>query len=1142
MNFNWQNKHGFKNNWNALNTSANAYALTQWAEQYTHPTLIIAPDVRTLLQIKRALRFFNTQQLPIHVLPDWEILPFDNFSPHKDIVSERLKTLSQMPSMTNGFILTTAATALHRIVPKAFVLAQRFSIKTGQTLDIEAFIQQLTESNYLRVSQVMEHGEFTVRGSVIDVFPMGHHTPIRIDLFDDEIDTLRLFDAETQLSTDKIDAIELLPAQEVVLNRQSSDTFRKNYREAFGDQVASHLPYQMVSDLKTFQGIEYYLPLFFDEPMNTVLDYLPKDSCVCFWNDSTEALESLPSDFNQRYELAKLENDRPPLPVNHVFWQDADIYTAAKAFAQIHFSRENNASNISLPFDSPKILPQKREANELAQLILDHANKNSAALVLTMESMGRRQWMSDLLCAQKVPHTLRANWSEIEADHHELQVVVAPLELGFIETEAGFEILTENQLLGQSTVVQSRRRRKSHEDFNESIKHLAELELGSPVVHEIHGVGRYQGMELIDVGEHEQEFIQLTYANDDKLFVPISDLHLISRYAGNADTAPLHKLGTDHWDKAKEKARKRAYDVAAELLQIYAQREAREGNVYQVDADDYAQFASEFPFEETEDQHNAINDVLADMATPKPMDRLVCGDVGFGKTEVAMRAAFVAVNAGQQVALLVPTTLLANQHYQSFLDRFANWPVRIAVLSRFQTGKKLTQTLEAIESGEVDIVVGTHKLIQPSVKFKSLGLVILDEEHRFGVKQKEQFKKLRAEVDVLTMTATPIPRTLNMAMSDLRDLSIISTPPARRLAVKTFVRQWNDGLIREAFLRELYRGGQIYFLHNNIDSIEVTRDKLLELIPEAKVEIAHGQMSERQLESVMSDFYHQRFNVLLCTTIIETGIDVPNANTIFIDRADKFGLAQLHQLRGRVGRSHHQAYAYMLTPSHQALTGDAEKRLAAISKFEDLGVGFALASQDLEIRGAGELLGDGQSGQIQEIGFGMYADLLEKAVKALKSGDEPSADPFDQAHSSVDLQESALIPADYLPDVHTRLVLYKRMSNAKTLQDLKQLQIEMIDRFGLLPDETQVLFAQMEIQIQTKALGIEKLTAYADHIRLKFHENPTIDPVRLIQLIQIQPSVYKMKGATQLNVHLDSFSWQDKIQHVDRTLAELTDA
>lgn len=1119
---------GHRSRTSALNLSSAALFISQLQQQ--HPfCVVLASDSQKANQLQQQIAFFSAaHNTPLLTFPEWETLPYDQFSPHQDLVSERLKTLYQLPNSQQGILVIPAPLLAQKLIPQEYLAKFTFLFKAGDLLNPEQLIEQLTASGYQRVSTVMEHGDYAVRGGIIDLFPMGSKKPFRLDLFDDEIESIRSFDPETQRTIDTIDSVELLPAKEFNLSRDGIDLFKQNFRQYFGENAHQNQLYKQVSNAEAVGGLEYYLP-FFHQQTATLFDYLPENTVFIDFDDLEKTLERNFKDYQERYQIAQHNPDYPVIKPQDLLCGDSEIMAGLKNYHRISVSNDDSKNNkFSHQFKRHTLPNLAIEAN--SEYPLAHLNSfldvEKKPVVFCAESTGRRETLITVLAKhlkqKKIAQpTLCQNWAEVSdwvsgAKNSQAAIVVGPIEQSIWLQELC--VITEADIFGQ-TVLQRRRRKSRHQDFDSAISNLVELEEGSPIVHIDHGVGRYIGLETMDIRGTAHEFLKIEYAKQAMLYVPVSSLHLISRYTGaTPETAPLHQLGSDKWDKAKQKAAQKAHDVAAELLDIYAQRAARKGLAFETDEEAYARFAASFPFEETPDQWIAIESVLADMKSDKPMDRLVCGDVGFGKTEVAMRAAFVAAHAGKQVAMLVPTTLLAQQHFENFRNRFSDWPIRVEVLSRFQSAKEQKIILSDLADGKIDIIIGTHKLIRKEIVYKQLGLIIIDEEHRFGVRQKEQLKKIRAEVDVLTMTATPIPRTLNMAMNDLRDLSIIATAPAKRLAVQTFVQQWNEETVREACLREIRRGGQVYLLYNQVDRIERMVEQMQELIPEAKVTFAHGQMNEKQLESVMEDFYHRRFNILVCTTIIETGIDIPTANTILIHRADKFGLAQLHQLRGRVGRSHHKAYAYMFTGDKSALTRDAEKRLTAIAKHNTLGAGFMLASHDLEIRGAGELLGDGQSGQISEVGFGLYSEILERAVKALKSGKQPELNAKLHHGCEVDLGEPSLIPEDYLPDVHSRLVLYKRIATADSKESLRDLEVEMIDRFGLLPQQVKNLFMAAEVKLLVEPIDVLKVDASEAMIRVVFGEQPNIDMGKTILLLQQEPKRYQMKGQNEIKI------------------------
>ncbi|MCQ4312744.1 transcription-repair coupling factor [Pseudomonas stutzeri] len=1104
-----------KQTWGNLPGAALSLAIAEAASNAKRFTLLLTADSQSAERLQEELGFF-APELPVLHFPDWETLPYDVFSPHQDIISQRIATLYQLPELTHGVLVVPITTALHRLAPKRFLLGSSLVLDIGQKLDVEQMRARLEAAGYRCVDTVYEHGEFAVRGALIDLFPMGSALPYRIDLFDDEIETLRTFDPENQRSIDKVESIRLLPAREFPLKKESVTGFRARFRERFDVDFRRCPVYQDLSTGITPAGIEYYLPLFFDET-STLFDYLPEDTQVFSLPGIEQAADNFWKDVRNRYEERRVDPERPLLPPTELFVPVEDCFARLKLWPRIVASHDDVEPGIGRERFPASLFPElaiDAKASEPLGALRRFLDEFSGRVLFTAESAGRREVLLELLARLKLRPQEVAGWPQFVESTERLAITIAPLDDGLLLQDPALALIAESPLFGQR-VMQRRRREKGRDAGENVIKNLTELREGAPVVHIDHGVGRYQGLVTLEIEGQAAEFLQLQYAEEAKLYVPVASLHLIARYTGSDDAlAPLHRLGSETWQKAKRKAAEQVRDVAAELLDIYARRAAREGYAFADPQLDYETFSAGFPFEETPDQQAAIEAVRSDMLAPKPMDRLICGDVGFGKTEVAMRAAFIAVHSGRQVAVLVPTTLLAQQHYNSFRDRFADWPVRVEVMSRFKSAKEIQGAVQELAEGKVDILIGTHKLLQDDVKFTNLGLVIIDEEHRFGVRQKEQLKALRSEVDILTLTATPIPRTLNMAVAGMRDLSIIATPPARRLSVRTFVMEQQNSVIKEALLRELLRGGQVYYLHNDVKTIEKCAADLAELVPEARIGVGHGQMRERELEQVMGDFYHKRFNVLIASTIIETGIDVPSANTIIIERADKFGLAQLHQLRGRVGRSHHQAYAYLLTPPRKAMTPDAEKRLEAIANAQDLGAGFVLATHDLEIRGAGELLGDGQSGQIQAVGFTLYMEMLERAVKSIQKGEQPNLDQPLGGGPEINLRVPALIPEDYLPDVHARLILYKRIANAADENGLRELQVEMIDRFGLLPEPAKHLVRLTSLKLQASGLGISKIDAGPQGGRIEFTADTSVDPMVLIKLIQSQPNRYKFEGAT----------------------------
>ncbi|WP_325892954.1 transcription-repair coupling factor [Grimontia sp. NTOU-MAR1] len=1113
------------------------------AEQQNRFILMVVPNNQTALKLQPEIKQFTGREC--HVFPDWETLPYDNFSPHQDIISDRIARLYQLPQQTNGILLIPVSTLMQRVMPHSFLVQHALMVKKGDFLSLEKLRYQLELSGYRHVDQVIEHGEYASRGSILDLFPMGSNQPYRIDFFDDEVDTIREFDPENQRSTQELDSINLLPAHEFPTDDEAVEHFRGRWRERFEARREPESIYQQVSKKIWPAGIEYWQPLFFDET-ETLFDYLPKNTLVLTKGDVESAAKQFLSDADYRYDQRRVDPLRPLLPPNEI-WQNVDeLFGAFKHYPRIKVqidSTEDKAGRINAPITPLPELTVNQQLKEPLGALRQFTEEFSGKVVFSVETEGRREAMLDLLARIKIRPMVCGSLNEAFDIPTNFAMVVGPAEIGFQCESPSFALICESNLLGERVVQQRRRdNKKATTNSDTIIRNLAELQIGQPVVHLEHGVGRYLGLQTLEAGGITTEYVTLEYQQGSKLYVPVASLHLISRYSGGAEeTAPLHKLGGEAWEKARKRAAEKVRDVAAELLDVYAKRATKPGFAFKHDREAYLDFCAGFPFEETADQKQAINAVLSDMCQPVAMDRLVCGDVGFGKTEVAMRATFLAVNNSKQVAVLVPTTLLAQQHFENFRDRFANQPVRVEVLSRFKSAKEQKQILADCAESKVDILIGTHKLLQNDVKFQDLGLLIVDEEHRFGVRQKEKVKAMRADVDILTLTATPIPRTLNMAMSGMRDLSIIATPPSRRLAIKTFVRERDKSLIREALLREIMRGGQVYFLHNDIDSIEKTADELAELVPEARITVAHGQMRERELERIMSDFYHQRFNVLVCTTIIETGIDVPTANTIIMDRADHLGLAQLHQLRGRVGRSHHQAYAYLLTPHPKRMTKDAVKRLEAIASLEDLGAGFTLATHDLEIRGAGELLGDEQSGQIQSIGFTLYMEMLEQAVESLKEGKEPSLDDLLNQQTDVELRLPALLPDGYIPDVNTRLSLYKRIAGTKSSDDIEELRVELIDRFGLLPDAANNLLKVQQIKLDAAKLGVRKIDAHDKGGVIEFTQNAQIDPGFLVGLLQSHPNRYRFEGPTKLKIVESLTDRRERVEFIETLLNQFAE-
>ncbi|MGV6989171.1 transcription-repair coupling factor [Testudinibacter sp. P80/BLE/0925] len=1116
-------------------------AISQAACQHQGLTVVVTADTRHALSLEKKLRRFSSQK--IGFFPDWETLPYDSFSPHQDIISARLSALFFLQQPQQGIFVLPINTLMQRLCPPHFLSNNVLLIKQGDKVRLNKLRSQLENAGYRAVEQVLEHGEYAVRGSLLDLFPMGSDEPFRLDFFDDEIDSIRTFDVDTQRTLNKIEQINLLPAHEFPTDEKAIEFFRGQFRERFEIRRDPEHIYQQISKGTFVSGIEYWQPLFFEQ-MATLFDYLPENSLFIDYHNNGERAQRFYQDAQQRFESRKVDPMRPLLPPEQLWLRSDEINRHLKNYPRLTLHNEklrNSARQSNLPVSPLPELTINAQQKEPLKLLRQFAEQFDGQLLFSVETEGRRETLLELLRPLKLKPHFIVTLSQINEQRHNL--MISELENGFIleNDKNKLAIISESNLLGERIQQRKRDQRKTVNP-DTLIRNLAELKTGQPVVHLDHGVGRYGGLTTLETGGITAEYLILDYANEAKLYVPVSSLYLLSRYVGgNEESAPLHKLGSDTWVKARHKAAEKIRDVAAELLDVYAKRETQKGFAFQYNKEEFRQFADTFNFEETVDQQMAINAVISDMCQPKAMDRLVCGDVGFGKTEVAIRAAFLAVNNSRQVAILVPTTLLAQQHYDNFKDRFANLAVNVEMLSRFKTAKEQKVILEQLEQGRVDILIGTHKLLQSDVKFKNLGLLVVDEEHRFGVRQKEKIKQLRANVDILTLTATPIPRTLNMAMTGMRDLSIISTPPARRLTIKTFVRESDDLLIREAVLREILRGGQVYYLHNDVATIENCAEQLAQLVPEARIVIGHGQMRERDLERVMSDFYHQRYNLLVCSTIIETGIDVPTANTIIIERADKFGLAQLHQLRGRVGRSHHQAYAYLLTPHPKRMSKDALKRLEALESLDNLGAGFVLATHDLEIRGAGELLGSEQSGQIESIGFSLYMELLESAVNALKEGREPSLDELTQQQVEIDLRIPALLPEEYLGDVNMRLSFYKRIASAASQQELDELKVELIDRFGLLPQAGKNLLQIAELRLLAKPLAIQKIEAHAQGGALEFKANAELDPLKFLALIKQNPTVYRFDGPTKFRFSQITESAKERLEFVEALVKALLD-
>ena len=1131
--------------WLNLTAGSLPYFLTQNLPS-DQTKIVFTPDAESALRLQTAWQFFRPADNALF-LPDWETLPYERFSPHQDLVSERLSVLWQLKNGLADALFVPVATAMQRLAPAPFLLGRTFWLKTGQRLDIAALRQNLVEAGYSAVSNVVAGGEFAVRGGIVDLFPTGSDTPYRIDLFDDEIDSIKTFDPDSQRTIAPVSEIRLLPAHEFPTDDAAQKIFRSRFREEVNGNPNEAAVYKAVSGGQFGAGVEYYLPLFFEEGCATLFDYIGADAlAVCVGDVHTEA-RRFEAEVKSRFQMAQGDETYPPLPPQHLYLAADQFSGCLKAYPQI--LPELGGTAFALPN-----VAVNRQAEQPLQALQDFQTAFDGRILLTAESAGRRETMLGFFAQHGLKPKSVEGWQAFLDSNEKLCITVTPLAYGFRlgQAENGFSgsllddlsgslkiaIITESDLYQYVAKSRSSTRRKKHAAVSDGLlRDLAEISIGDPVVHEEHGIGRYMGLVTMDLGGEAQEMMLLEYAGEAQLYVPVSQLHLISRYSGAAhENVQLHKLGSAAWNKAKRKAAEKARDTAAELLNLYARRAAQEGYKFQFDEDGYRAFADGFGYEETEDQAAAIAAVIKDLTQARPMDRLVCGDVGFGKTEVALRAAFVAVMGGKQVAVLAPTTLLVEQHAQNFADRFADFPVKVAQLSRFNSSKETRAALAGMADGTVDIVIGTHKLVQDDISFKNLGLVIIDEEHRFGVRQKEQLKKLRANVDILTLTATPIPRTLSMALEGLRDFSLITTAPSRRLAVKTFVKPFSEGSVREAVLRELKRGGQVFFLHNEVDTIENMRERLETLLPEARIAIAHGQMRERELEQVMRDFLQQRFNVLLCSTIIETGIDIPNANTIIIHRADKFGIAQLHQLRGRVGRSHHQAYAYLLTPEY--ISKDAEKRLDAIAAADELGAGFSLAMQDLEIRGAGEILGEGQSGEMVQVGFTLYTEMLKQAVRDLKKGRQPDLDAPLGVTTEIKLHSPALLPEGYCPDIHERLVLYKRLATCETEAQINAVHEELVDRFGLPEQPVTTLLESHRLRLAAKSLGITAIDASSDALTLTFGKHTSVEPADIILLMQSNKN-YRMAGADKLRVTAVMEDVETRVKTVRAVLKKL---
>lgn len=1135
-------------NWRNLNGASASLAVANLVRTGSDgPIIYVCANASQLPIVAKELAFFLGEDAPVITFPDWECLPYDRVSPHPDISSARLSCLFRLPELKKAVVILPVSALMQRLAPSAYIKANTFDLKINDDVDSESFRRTLSDSGYYSVDQVMSPGEFAIRGGIIDVFPSGESQPFRLDLFDTTIETIRLFDPQSQRSQESLSEIKILPAREIPLDDNGVQRFRQNFRAQIDGDPQNAQIYREVSKGLAPNGCEFYLPLFFEQTA-TFFDYCPSNSAFVFEEGVNEALESLSHEARDRYENVSVNPEWPPLPPSDLFMANDEVFAALKRYKRsqlVNLNLKNHKHLIDFKVKPSKKFTLNPRSESPYSEFIDHLRQAQSRQLIIAESPGRRESLIGLLREHALGFTLVESWQEFNDVTSKLCLCVAEVDRGALLPSsldgAGIELISESQLYGERR-AQRRQRSDKNRDPDAIIRSLAELNIDDPVVHEDHGVGRYRGLETLKLNGNDNEFAVVEYQGGDRVYVPVLSLAAVSRYVGGSpESAPLHKMGSDSWLKMRKKAKEKAYDVAAELLEIQALRLARVGHSFPPADHSYEAFASGFDFEETPDQAQVISDVVQDMVAAKPMDRLVCGDVGFGKTEIALRAAFMAINGSKQVVMLVPTTLLAQQHYNNFADRFADWPVKLELLSRFRTAKQTEQALEGLRNGSVDIAIGTHKLLQKGINFKDLGLMIIDEEHRFGVRQKEQLKKLRSQVDILTLTATPIPRTLNFALSGLRDISVIATPPKARLAVKTFVREWDDALLKEAIVREIRRGGQVYFLHNEVQTIDKTRERLKDLVPEAQIEIGHGQMKERELEQVMRDFYHQRFNILLCTTIIESGIDVPTANTIIINRADRFGLAQLHQLRGRVGRSHHQAYAYMLTPSLSAITDDAQKRLSAIEQLDTLGAGFALASQDLEIRGAGELLGESQSGMIDQIGYSLYSSFLDQAISSIQRArkikrGESVEDSVVHEKVDVNLNIPARFPDHYIPDVHLRLSLYKRIASASTLEQLRELQVEFIDRFGLLPDAAKNLFRVAELSLSAALLDIKSIDVGPAGGSIKFQENPRINFDNLMRAVASNPKEFRFGGTESVQLSRDVPDVDERFELVEQVL------
>ena len=1097
--------------WQGLHGAAEGLAICHSATLFEGILVVVVQDVRRLHMLEAEIDFFQDpiEPIPVHRLLDWECLPYDLFSPHPDITSQRLRTLSRLPQIKRGILLLTLETLIQRLPPKPFILEQSFSLEVGEPLDMEAMRERLSNSGYRLVGQVMAPGEFAVRGGLFDIFAMGARYPFRLDLFGEIIEGIRLFDPETQRSTESTTTISLLPAREFPITSESIDLFRQNFRRLFEGDPQQQQIYREVSRGNPSQGIDYYFPLFF-ETTGTLFDYLPDAVGWVIDRALPEASNTFWSGIHDRHALVAQDQERHVLPPHYLF-QTTQELTEKMSDQQVIHLTQGSGSIVSYGTKLPGEYPVETDKDSPYNSLISHLRTTNRTILIVADSLGRKEVLKEIIESYGFNST-DSHWKGITGrDPTVINFSVGSLERGLILENEQIEVISNTQLYGRR-VTRERRSERSARDPHSIIRSLAELNIGDPIVHDEHGVGRYLGLQTLGIEQQDTEFLTLEYRDGDRLYVPVLSLDVVNRYiGGQSDQITLNKLGTEDWSRSKQRAQEKTYDVAVELLELQAARQGRVGLAMEIPGREYVSFSSRFPYEETPDQLSAMSEVLTDLESGNPMDRMICGDVGFGKTEIALRAEFIAVHNNKQVAVLVPTPLLAQQHFNTFAERFSGTAINIGLLSRFRGAADNKTLLSALRDGTPDIVIGTHRLLQTDVAFKDLGLLIIDEEHRFGVRQKERLKQLRREVDILALTATPIPRSLNLGLSGLREISVIGTPPKDRLAVKTFVRQWSDALVRDACLRELHRAGQIYFLHNSVHTIHRTADQLQTLIPEATIGIAHGQQPAREQERVMQDFYHQRFNLLICTTIIESGIDIPSANTIIINRADRMGMAQLHQLRGRVGRSNHQAYAYLIVPPPESMTNNAERRLDAISSLSELGAGFALASHDLEIRGAGQLLGERQSGAIDEIGFSLYSDYLHRAIRELSIGDHAQGAFVEPCAVDINLNVTALLPEDYLPDVHERLVFYKRLANTTHREEIKELQLEAIDRFGLLPEAARTLFRVTKIKLAAGLIGIEKLHLGRHGGEIRLSEQTSADPAFLLQMIHDAPEDYRIR-------------------------------